>query len=240
MYKFDIGNKLHLWSKHLVEVLLDVPPHLFAWSCYNFVAIVQCIVQTWNVDTLVIFIHVSKKFALGHGVFQFFVVVDDLLPRGFAFANEHKVEVLVHWLQIDGAWATSNDKWEVFATLGGGYGDAGKFQHVEDVGVAHFVLDGKANKVEVCQRCLCFQTSKGQVIVLEVLFVVGKGRVATVAHHTINAVEKVVQNAHAQIGHAHFVAIGNAHTKAHVRRFVDIWSVEFSAKVTIWFLDGIG
>ena len=95
-----------------------------------------------------------------------FVVFDNLSPRGFALANEEKVEKFVHRFGIDGARSACYDKGETVVAIFGKYGYAGKRKHVKNITVAHLVLQGKADKVEVGKGRLRFQRGKRQVALI--------------------------------------------------------------------------
>ena len=114
---------------------------------------------------------------------------------------------------------------------------AGQSEHIENIGIAHLVADGKGDHVKVFDGPAVLQRPKGQIVLPHSLFHIAPGCKNTLAPDTLHLVHDTVQDAHAQIGHTNLIGIRK--TKRNI--YPDILRillnfVKFSAGVTSRFL----
>ena len=74
-----------------------------------------------------------------------------------AVSNEHRVHKRGNRRGIAGTRAAADDQRIALTAVFGQQRDAGKIQHLQDVGIAHLVEERKADDVELLQRTLGFE-----------------------------------------------------------------------------------
>ena len=156
----------------------------------------------------------------------------------FRFADEENIEEISHRLRIVHAGAAGNDDGVVLSPVLCQRGDAGKVQHVQDIGVAHFKGHGEAQHVKVPDRTFRLQGVKGDMLFPHEGFHIHPGGVYSFRQGVVPCVEHAVNDFQAQVAHGHFIHIGEGQGHFHVHTvMVFHYAVPFAADVTGRFLD---
>ena len=102
-------------------------------------------------------------------------------------------------------------------------GHLGQIQHVEDVGIAHFIAHRKGDEIKVLHRVVALQRPQGQIVLAHLLFHVAPGGKYPLTPNVGLMVHDAVENAHAQIGHTDFVGVREAerHPDVHLGLVLD-------------------
>ena len=160
--------------------------------------------------------------ALDFGHFPKELLLAPRLPLGFliegdnfhgavlSLAGGEEVDKLRQRFRIKGADATGKHHIVQPLTLGAVDGHAGQPEHIDNVGIGHFIADGKGNHVEILHRLLTFQRPQRQLLVTHFFLHVAPGRKHPLAPHALHLVHNAVQNPHSHIGHTDFIGIREA------------------------------
>ena len=160
------------------------------------------------------------------------VQLDQLHGHVLALAQAHKVDEVGQRLGVVHGGAAGNDQRRQAGTVGGVEGDVRQIQHVEDGGKRHLVANGKGHDVEIRDGVAGFQREKGHIRLSQLLLHVAPRGEHTLAPDAGQVVHDAVENAHAQIGHADLVGVGEAEGDAGVHLvFVFQNGVVFSAHI---------
>ena len=124
------------------------------------------------------------------------VELQDLHGDVLALAQREKVDKIRQRLRVEGTDAPGEH--DVFQPIPvfGAEGDARKVQHIQYIGVRHFVADGKGNHVELPDGSLAFQRPQGQSVVPHGLLHVPPGGEHALAPDTIHLVHNAVEDTH--------------------------------------------
>ena len=113
-----------------------------------------------------------------------------------ALAQGKKVDKVCQRLRIKCADASGEH--DIFQSLPvfGAKGDARQVQHIQDVGVRHFVANGKGDHVKLPDGGLAFQRPQGQGVVPHGLLHVSPGGEHALAPHAVHPVHDAVEDTH--------------------------------------------
>ena len=136
------------------------------------------------------------------------IQADDLGEHLLALTDVEEVEEIGHGLGVIGAGTAADDQRAVLATVRGSEGNVGQLQHIEDGGVAHLVLEGEAQEVEIGDGVAALQAGEGDILLTHLLLHIHPGGVGALAPDVVVEVEAMVEDADAQIGHTDLVGIG--------------------------------
>ena len=134
-----------------------------------------------------------------------------------AVSDQHRVHKRGNRRGVAGAGAAADDQRVVLAAVFCQQRDAGKIQHLQDVGVAHLIEKRKANDVKLLQRATGFQREERHMLLAKHLLHIRPGRKRALAGDAVHAVERVVENPRAKVRHADFVYVGKQQRKAEIR-----------------------
>lgn len=129
------------------------------------------------------------------------------LRRFFRFAQEKDVDVIGQGFGVVGTGTAGCHQGHVVAAVFGKERDAGQIEHVEDVGKAHFVLERKADHIEVAYRRLRFQGKERIALAAHDFFHIRPGRVDPFGCHIGPFIEERIEDAQAQMAHGDFVDV---------------------------------
>ena len=132
---------------------------------------------------------------------------ENLYGELLAFAEGEEVDELCQRLRIVGAGAAGKHDVAQSLPILRMQGDAGKIQHVQDVGVAHLIADGEGDQIKVPYGLLTFQTAKRQVGLAHGLLHIAPWRKDPLAPDALLSVHDVVQDPHADVRHADLVGV---------------------------------
>ncbi len=138
----------------------------------------------------------------------------DLVVHLLPLTYHEKVHKGGHGLGVHGGGAARPDQGQQPRTVGAAQGDAGHVQHVQHGGVGHLIADGEGQGVELTHRISALQSVEGDAGLFHFLIHVPPGGVDPLAPQEGQAVHGVIQDAHAQVGHADLVGIREAEGQA--------------------------
>ena len=150
-----------------------------------------------------------RLFALAHagnGLHHHFLAVADL---------EH-VHKGGQGLGIVSAGTARHDDGAVL-TIPGIQGDPSQVQHLQHVGIAHFILQGEPHDIETIQGRAGFDGKKRQFFPAHGVRHIGPGHEGPLAQRPGLAIDDVVEDLDAQMGHAYLIGIGKTKGKGHFR-----------------------
>ncbi len=107
---------------------------------------------------------------------------------------------------------------EVFQTpaLGGAHGNAAQLEHIENIGKGQFILQRKAEDVQLRNAVSALQSIERNARAAHFLLHINPRRKDTLAPDAVLCIEQTVQNPAAEMRHADLVGIGKAHAEAQV------------------------
>ena len=143
----------------------------------------------------------SIGLARGHGL-------HDRDQRLLAVAQDHGVEKRGHGFGIEGAAAAGDDQGRVLAPLGGPKRQSGQIEQIKDIGVAQLMGEVKRQHVAVRKRRVGLQRTQRRALLAQHGGHLVGGREDAFGGQAGNAVDGLIQDASAHIGHPHLVEIG--------------------------------
>ena len=149
-----------------------------------------------------------------------------------SLADVEQIKEVSHRLGIVGARSAADHQRIVLASLGGAERNFCQIQHVQHVGVAHLVLQGKAEEIKAIQGILALQGNQGQIVLFHLLLHIHPRIKGSLAPNVGVLIQRAVKQAHAQIGHTDLIGVGEAEgkTRLHLGFIFDHLSV-FSAGI---------
>ena len=105
---------------------------------------------------------------------------------------------------------------QTVSPLRGQHGDARQIEHIQDVGEAEFVLEGKADDVKIGHRVQALEGIERDMVFPHLLLHVHPGGKDPLAPDVGPLVEQAVKDLHPQVGHPHVIGVGEAKGKAKV------------------------
>ena len=160
---------------------------------------------------------------------------DDLLP----LADHEGVDEAGHRGGVEGAGAAGDDQRVLLGPLFPPNRDPRQVQHVEDIGVAEFVLEREADGVEALQRRARFQRGQGDAVPAHLPLHVRPGRVAALGGDPRVFVQDRVEDLEAEVRHPHLVAVREGEGEEEVAlRVVLPDGVDLPAGVAAGLFDG--
>ena len=145
---------------------------------------------------------------IGALVLHLDVEADDLGEHLLALTDVEEVEEIRHGLGVVGAGAAADDEGTVLAAVSRAEGDFCQLQHIQHGGVAHLVLEGEAQEIEVRHGVAALQAGEGDVLLAHLLLHIHPGGIGALAPDIVVEVEAMVEDADAQVGHTDLVGIG--------------------------------
>ncbi len=139
----------------------------------------------------------------------------DLQDDLFALADQKRVYERPHRLRVGARAAARQDQRIVRAAIGRAQGDAGQVEAVERVGEELLVGQAKADDIEITQGMARLQAEERHRFLAHERFHVHPGRVRAFGQHVRLAVDDVVEQHQAQVGHAEFVGVRKGQGQAH-------------------------
>ena len=129
------------------------------------------------------------------------------------------VNKIRHGLGVIHGGAAGDDKRRQIGPVGAVEGDARQIQHIENGGESHLIANGKGHDVKIGDRVAGLQGKEGHLRPAHLLLHVAPGGEHPLAPHAVHLVHDAIENAHAQVGHADFVGVGEAEGDAGVHIF---------------------
>ena len=131
-------------------------------------------------------------------------------------AQGEEVDKVRQGLRIVGTDATGEDHMLQPGPLAAVQGNPGQVQHIDDIGVAHFVADGEGDHIKIPNGILTLQGPEGELVLAHGILHISPGSEDALTPHALHFVHNAVKNAHTQVGHTQLIGIGEAIRNAHV------------------------
>ena len=178
------------------------------------VFMISMLIKTGNIDTGN-FRNLQQKGFLGP-ILSLCAVVepDDLRGDLLAFAQGEEVYKIRQRLRIKGADAARKHHIVQSLAVLRVQGHTGQGKHIQNVGIAHFIADGKGDHVEILNRGAAFQSPKGNIVAAHGIFHIRPGGKDSLTPDTFHFVHHSIEDPHTQIGHADLIGIRE--TKGHM------------------------
>ena len=93
-----------------------------------------------------------------------------------------------------GAGASGQHQWVIIRPLTGQHRYAAQVQHIEDVGIAHLILQGKVNKIHLMKGCLAFQGCQRQASLPQQRFHIAPGRANPFAPYLVHLIQAIIKD----------------------------------------------
>ena len=155
------------------------------------------------------------------------------LDDPFPVPQHAEIQEIRQGFAVEHAASPGTDKRIVQGPVFGQNGDAAQVQHVQDVGIGHFIEQGKAQQVEILQGPGVFQAGEHQSPFPHFGFHVHPGGEGPFRRHPGELVEDFIKDFEAQVAHADFIGIREGQTEGYFRflfGFDD--AAEFHAGIT--------
>ena len=161
------------------------------------------------------------------------VEADDLGEHLLTLADVEKIKEIRNGLGVIGARATADYKGAILATVSGKEGNSRQIQHVENGGIAHFVLEGKAQEIKLTQRVTTLQRRERRTALQHLFLHIRPGSIGALAPDVLMGIQTMIEDAHAEIGHTDLIGIGESKGKARLDGGLVLDNLtEFSAGIT--------
>ena len=139
--------------------------------------------------------------------------VDQFVHHVLAVADHKGVDEGCQGLGVKGAGAARHHDGVLFGPVLPTDGHPAQVQHLQDVGIAHFVLQGEADNVKFVQRRPAFQRKQRHPGFPHLVRHVGVGHEQALAKGVLPLVDEIIQYFHAKVAHADFIGVGKAEAK---------------------------
>ena len=143
--------------------------------------------------------------------------VGDLDDGVLAVADQKRVDEQMKGLRVKRAGAARQHDGVILPALGREHRHAAQVHHLQHVGIAHLVLEGKADDVKAGKRRMAFQRAQRNFAFSKFTKHVHPRHAYPLAHGIGQFVENAVEDFHAQVAHGHLVGIGKAEGKGDFR-----------------------
>src|SRR5699024_2398338 len=150
------------------------------------------IIKLWNIDSFDLRCHLQKFFSCSVLFLVFLIGIQKLIINGLALSNVKKVKKVSQRLWIDGTWASSDDNRIFFCTILAEQRNTRKIQYLQNVGIAHLILDRNAEEIKFPDRILGLQGKQRNVLLSHNPVQVGPWGVNTLAPRILSPVEHVI------------------------------------------------
>ena len=150
----------------------------------------------------------------------------------FPLAKGEQVEKVSNRLRITRARPAADHQRKALVAVGRPYRQSGEIQHVQDGGVAQFILQGKPQKIEGIDRIAAFEAEQLHAVLPHQRLHIGVRRKHPLAPNIRLAVEQTIKDLHPQMGHAHLIQIGKTESEPDRHRVPVLdYAVEFTARI---------
>ena len=175
-----------------------------------------------------------QKFRLVIALFLVrFIKVHNLKVYLFALAKEENIDKICQRLCIASTRTACHHQRLRLATIDSFERNACQIEHIEHVGIAHFVLKRKADKIKILYWVAAFKRKKRYVFLAHNLLEIQPRRKNTLAPDILPLVKLRVENLHTKMRHTDFVSIGETKGKTHVHLcFIFNYAIDFAARIS--------
>ena len=115
--------------------------------------------------------------------------------------------------------------------------NAAEVEHIQDITVAQFILQGKADEVKIRQRIARFERIQRDIMRAHLFFHIHPRRENTLTPNVRLFVKKAVEDLDAEVRHTDLINIGKTEREPHVHLLLVLDdSSEFTADIAAGFL----
>ena len=133
--------------------------------------------------------------------------VDGLQRADFAVSNGKRVDEMIQRLRIERARAARNDDRIVPGAVLAVQRNAGQIEELQDVGIAHLILQRNAQHVKAADWRARLQRKQRHILLTHQVRHVHPRRKDALAKRVLPLIDDIIQDAGTQMGHAHLVHI---------------------------------
>ena len=130
-------------------------------------------------------------------------LADDFL----SFTQDKEVKEISYRLRVVHARTAAYDKRLLLAPVTAPDGDTCQIQHIQDIGINHLILQGKAQKVKILYGMKALQGKQGNLPLTHNGFHIHPGCIHTLTGGILPAVQHLIKDFQPQVGHAHLIDI---------------------------------
>ena len=134
--------------------------------------------------------------------------VEHGVEGGLGVADEDGVEEVGHRFGVGGARAAADDQRFILGAFDGAAGDAGEIEEIRNVDVVELGLERDADDVEIGDGVVGLEGVEGKIGSAERRRHVGHGGEGPLGQGVVAAVDEVVEDPGALVGHADLVGVG--------------------------------
>ena len=166
------------------------------YFCNSTIFVVNSFIEARNIDTLNFNYFIQEAYATAYfaSFLPSFVSFHNFNHNFFAFADDSKVNEVSQRFRIVNARTTYDNEGVIIFTVCCQNGHIAQFQHIQNIGVGKFVLQGEAYNITFRQSFFCFQSAQGNIAFTHFRFHINPGSVNAFSLHACSFVQKVVQN----------------------------------------------
>ena len=139
------------------------------------------------------------------------------LDDPLSISQHAEVQEICQRFTVEHAAASGTYKGIIQCPVLGQERDTAQIQHVEDVGVGHFIKKGEAQQVEFLQGPGIFQAGEHQAPFPHLLFHIHPGSKGPFRCHAGQLVEDFIEDLVAQVAHPDFVGVWKGQAEGHFR-----------------------
>ena len=148
-------------------------------------------------------------------VFETDIQIQEVIVDHLPFANIEQIEKGSDGLRVVGAGTASDHQRVLFCPFLRVQRDPGELQHLQDIGIAHLILQCDAEEIAFPHRPLALQRKQRDLLFPHHPVQVGPGREYPLTVHILPAVEHTVEDLQTQVAHADLVHIRKTHRETH-------------------------
>ena len=145
----------------------------------------------------------------------FLVQIQKITVSCLSFSNIENIKKISQGFRIVGTWTAPDNYRTVFPPVSCIDGNLGQIQHLEHIGVTHFILQRDSQKIELFHRILRFQRKQRDMLLSHDSIQIYPWRIDSLAPYIPHGIEHIVQDLDPKMRHADFIHIRKTHGKAH-------------------------
>ena len=126
------------------------------------------------------------------------IAFNDLYIHVLAFTDDTEIQKICHWFGVVNTGAScKNHMLQRISPVLCLQRNMTQFQHVQHIGVCHFIADGECDQVKILHGVMAFQRPDGKIMLTHFLLHIAPGCKHPLTPYTLHIVHNAIENAKA-------------------------------------------